>query len=202
MKLYYLIILILVVFGCNQSTDPSPEPNIIWNLQVGNNWTFIDSIFTNNSIQVDSIYSEIVKQTTIDYQNEEINLSCLVEETINNKTVINNLFVNESEGLFHYGRLIESGDSVYYEISKNLLFKYPVEIGESWTYENDTVECIGKETDFLTPYGNFKCHVFKLMKEDEIIIYYCVPYVGIVGKITEYNDNSFRKRFLYYFNIG
>jgi len=206
MKLFYIIVVGLVFFGCSQSTESTPEPNIIWNLQVGNNWTYIDSVFNNGNVQIESFYNEIIKQIVIEYQGEEITLSCLVEESINdysnNRTIISNLYSNDTDGLFHYGRLYETGDSIYYEISKNLLFKYPVEVGEIWSFDNDTVECIGKQTDLLTPYGNFRCHVYKLIKDDENITYYCVPYIGIVGLINEYNDDSFRKRLLSYFNIG
>jgi len=156
--------------------------------------------------KLNSFYNEIIKQIVIEYQGEEITLSCLVEESINdysnNRTIISNLYSNDTDGLFHYGRLYETGDSIYYEISKNLLFKYPVEVGEIWSFDNDTVECIGKQTEVLTPYGNFRCHVYKLIKDDENITYYCVPYIGIVGLINEYNDDSFRKRLLSYFNIG
>jgi len=206
MKFLVLLLFLLLTIGCSNSSGPTPEPNIIWNLQVGNNWTFLDSIFTINGVQVESAYTEIIKQININYQGEDITLSCLHEESIddnsNNRTDISDLYKNETEGLFHYGKLYESGDSVYYEISKNLLFKYPVEVGEIWSFENDSIECIGKQTDLLTPYGNFKCHVYKLFKDEENITYYCVPYIGIVGSIIEYNENSFRKRLLSYFNIG
>ena len=83
MKIVYIIIVVLVVFGCNQSTESIPEPNIIWNLQVGNNWTYLDSVFTNNNVQIKSFSNEIIKQIEIDYQEEDIILSCLIEEPIN-----------------------------------------------------------------------------------------------------------------------
>ena len=206
MKICVIIVLILLIIGCSKSTESSPEPNIIWNLQVGNNWTYLDSIFTGNGVQVESFYSEIIKQIEIDFQGEEIVLSCLLEESIddytNSRTNVSDLYRNETNGLFHYGKLYEEGDSVYFDISKNLLFKYPVEVGQTWLFKNDTMECIGKETNFITPYGNFQCFVYKLIKDDEDITFYCVPYVGIVGFISENDEDLLHKRLLSYFNIG
>jgi len=62
MKLFCIIVVGLVFFGCSQSTESTPEPNIIWNLQVGNNWTYIDSVFNNGNVQIESFYNEILNK--------------------------------------------------------------------------------------------------------------------------------------------
>lgn len=57
----FLPVILFILVGCNSSTEP-PSPNIIWNLQIDNNWTFIDSLYVEDSIFVDTVFVEITKQ--------------------------------------------------------------------------------------------------------------------------------------------
>lgn len=89
------------------------------------------------------------------------------------------------------------------EIAKNLQFKFPVEIGDIWLFDTDNMECVDTSENIITPYGNFSCYVYKLTGQNEITYYYCVPYIGIVGKIIEAeNGVILYKRLLTYYNIG
>ena len=202
----FLPVILFILVGCNSSTEP-PSPNIIWNLQIDNNWTFIDSLYVEDSIFVDTVFVEITKQIQFEQQNEIITASCLQEsiysEINKSDSTTSHLFKNEDDGLFSYGKLIESADTTYLEIAKNLQFKFPVEIGDIWLFDTDNMECVDTSENIITPYGNFSCYVYKLTGQNEITYYYCVPYIGIVGKIIEAeNGVILYKRLLTYYNIG
>ncbi|MBC8525285.1 MAG: hypothetical protein H8D22_00190 [Candidatus Cloacimonetes bacterium] len=201
-NIFIILFSLLLTLSCGED-NPPPEPEIIWSLQTGNNWTYVDSLFIRDSVKVDTVFCEIDSIGNIDYNGELIPVSFLREEIINDKiqtdSLIKYLYRNEDDGLYSYGKIIESVDTTYSYISRNLKFKFPVNIGDKWECNSDTMECISKDMDFLTPNGSFKCYVYKTND----IYYYCVPYVGIVGIIQE--NRSYEvvyKRLLIYFNIG
>ena len=180
----FLLVILFILVGCNSSTEPL-SPNIIWNLQTDNNWTFIDSLFADDSIFVDTTFVEITKQIQFEYQDGTITASCLQEsiysETSKRYSTTSYLFKNEEDGLFSYGYLIESPDTTYLEISKNLQFKFPVVIGDVWLYDIDNMECVDTSESIVTPYGNFSCYVYKLTSQYATTYFYCVPYIGTSG---------------------
>jgi len=196
----------MIITSCSSSTDPA-TPNIIWNLQTGNNWTFTDQFMYPDSVFVDTVFVEISKHHSFNYQNSELIAACLRESSYSMQQtpeqITYQLFNNNDDGLYSYGNLIEQADSTILEISINLLFKFPVEIGDIWQFNSNNIECTSHDEPFNTPYGDFSCYVYKLTKTTEITYFYCVPYIGIVGIITEdTSGNTIYMRILLDYNIG
>lgn len=189
-KIMTLVILGFSIMSCNYSTIPqnNSSNDVLVPLKVGNYWEYSNSSGKDFSV------------------NYEIILKFITE---NDDSIY---------GKLAYGPLVEVGgysliynsDSGYYNggevrtilhdtlLTKILLAKYPVNVGDEWetnTISSDSLDkykCISKSKFVVTPAGTFNCIVYKKYNtefDEYEYRYYYTPGVGLI--LTElYEEKS------------
>jgi len=182
-------ILVLTVFfifvSCSKNSPTAPEnTETIWPLKVGNSWAY-----TNNS-NSSTIVERIRVIGTQLLHNTEVSIIVWesLEDNSSNDTMAFNI---EKDGVYGYWE----GDIE----PKALIFKYPVNVGETWSYpwtlDGGTAECISTNEQIQTPAGEFNCIVYRVGTEDDIqndtfwLEAYMCPGVGWVASRTKNNES-------------
>jgi len=131
------------------------------------------------------------------------------------KPQIELLYWNGPGGLYWLGG-ISPNDTLFY---KSLMFKYPANVGESWStirinndfygrfYFFDTlkIDLVSKDETIDTPAGKFKCHVYHYRKKpvDDVNVewdyyHYYLPGIGRVAYITKSTSDGATHDRMYY----
>lgn len=219
-KLQLLLIVVILLFsGCKSDNpvDPNEESiNVIMPLQVGNQWTYIDSTFDENDalVYVDSLKLGIIGKTNIKHEGENIDL--FHWSWISNEGGIpygdQRLARNENDGLSFFGKRILDENYVH---GKSLEIKYPAAVGDTWEVESflysseDSsfstgnsmfVTCKSINEKFLTSLGEMECYVYLFQKsinnEEDSFSLYFNKNLGYVGGVSVVNDTGKFKRTL------
>jgi len=194
-KLLYLLLASFVIYSCekDETEGINDLKKLIQPLEVGYNWTFIDSTFDNEGTltKVDTSTVSVIGSEIVNYDGKQIELFFWKWDFYERIW----LYVNEEENLYKYGL---RDDNKNYIITQSLNQPYPVNIGDTWSsyhfnlqVENDTTfgvirdtteyECIYKDYTLNTKIGNLEC-IVKHTSDDlgERYIYYS-PNIGYVG---------------------
>ncbi len=211
-----LLLAAAVIFLTLSACDKEPTPpctgnecnpdttGVLMPLQPGNYWRYL----IWNFIDPDTVIGEISREipVTIDgviYNAAAYRLPYWIHGT---PPPFEWLYWNGPEGLYWLGG-IAARDTL---LHKTLLFKYPAEVGDSWTtvridydhwdgfYYLDTltVDLVSKDETIETPTGNFQCHVYHYRKKlDDIFVpldyyHYFIPDVGRIAFISKWADDQ------------
>jgi len=168
-----LMLLVSLFSGCSKD-DPTnpPDPdsaNVIWPLAIGNSWTF---------------------QLTFFYEGDTISLEYTTAITESVSEDGRNIYIGDDHGDFKEGLFNDSvgfhnvlvyPDSISYS---GLRYKYPGQIGDSWTFEYLDMESSATIEDVsvsvTVPAGTFNCYEYALISSEETRIDYCCPGIGLI----------------------
>ncbi len=199
------IILITILFNCSKN---SKSPNEALNtdkiipLVIGNNWIYAPFNSSGDTSKV-----TISGQMTITYKGSEIEVYTSIGGELSNgiwdDEPDKRLIQVESDGFYEYGELDINDSLKYGPLEKKLIAKYPVNVGDKWSYiawywnwninDNDTttvrVECISTNEILNTSAGNFDCIVYRYTRDSYGQGgYYDVYYSLIYGRIGSHAD--------------
>jgi len=199
--------------GCEQSLEPKPviqEVSYgILPLKVGYHWEYKTYALNGDSstgLQVDWAIYDV---TRVSFDPSQTNRDALFHRVYTNPYTNQQdsfewLYRNYENGLYQMGGTTPT-DSIY---TKLLLYKYPVQKGETWTSphlvydfgggkyvvpDSITYTCVDTNALFETPLGSFYCVVYyhreELPEEDVLdrwhfIYEYYSTIVGLVGMVT------------------
>jgi len=162
------VLLVCAVFLCcsdNDSTGPSDDGEI-YPLAIGNTWTFEVAQFDTlgNVESLDTISGEVVRDTVIAGE------TWYVTE-------------GEDEDGIHSGYCILRSDGFYEGWpQEELLYKYPVQVGDWYMVEDDTVQVEDLSESVSVPAGDFDCVRYRIHGYLPIVIYQRLcPNVGLVS---------------------
>lgn len=228
MKLkYHLIIFVIGIFtillfqSCKKTpTDSSNElTNVILPLADGNYWTYIDSVwhfYTFDFRWEREIKVGITGTTKVNVDDNEYmgyyfnNYDLDLITPSENKSI----YTNDELGLWSLGA--ESPSNIF--LSRNLVIKYHVEVGDSWPYqiigydaeekpfikETVNVHCISKDELVSTVAGDYYCilyHYFENTYGDDVYLYYA-PNIGLVAREVKKNGRLYIKWLLKFYSFG
>ena len=193
-RIAVIFLLVTSLIGCNK--DESEANKNFFPLAVGNTWRF-ESVTDG---EVRSFYQKIVAEKDFAFGDKQT-LGYFIEYGVdeskpNSKKAI--LGKDNSGGVLNVG-IANNSDEL---IRPSTFFKYPVLPGDSWKYDHLSfsyqdgntelkydgsyeMSCISIDTEVETPYGVFKCIVYKdhfSPYEDEIWerLAFVAPGYGIV----------------------
>lgn len=208
MKYFSLIVMLfLIVFaGCKKDDSPVSQDTsaVLMPLSVGNQWVYVDSIFTESGALdiVDTVTLGITGKRTVVYEgkNVEVFYWNWIYKGVADQLIW--LCRNESDGLNSYG--LQASESNYV-LKKSQWLKFPVNVGESWknysfvysdstkTFTADTslYTCTSVNEKVKTAKGEYECYSYLLRRvfpEGTYEIYmYMSKNVGYVGLVTKIN---------------
>ncbi len=205
-KLLYIFLAAVFVYSCEKdSTEEINDLNkVIQPLEVGYSWTFVDSTFTNEGTlsNVDTSTVSVIGKEISYFDGKEIDLFYWkwdFSERISLKA-------NELGNVYSYGLRVNEES---YIITKSLLQRYPVNIGDTWNrfrfnltenndtilgYVSDTIEykCLYTNDAFKTIIGEIDCIVTfatdKTGDDSRETYIYHNPNIGYVGLESKIND--------------
>ena len=203
-KVSFIIISFLFI-SCikdDNSVNPEDSTGVIMPLEVGNEWIYIDSTFSESGSleKVDTSKLAITSKTIINYNGKNIEVFIFEsDQTKNVKTFLR----NEIDGLYIYGGRYFDKDFL---LGKSLLCKYPVNVGDIWEqkiydynirdstffiWDTLLTTCISINQKLNTSRGELECYVYNYQQNfgNEIydISYYFVRNQGYVGAINRIN---------------
>ena len=201
-----MLFLILTV-GCKKDDGPVSQvdssADVIVPLAVGNQWTYIDSIYTVSGTfeKVDTIKLGITGKRTVIYEGKSTDVFYWNWYTDNKPDTTVWLCRNEAGGCFGYGMQYSESN---YIISKTPWLKFPASVGDSWkslgysyndstrTYTADTsiYTCTSINEKLKTAKGEMESYVFNTQysysgQKYSLDMYFVknIGYVGLVLKI-------------------
>lgn len=212
MKLLKVICLLFLIsmIGCNKNESPVSPDNtaanagVILPLAVGNEWIYIDSVFTaaGTPESIDTVKLGISGKTNIVYQGKSVEVFYWNWYDGNQPDELKWLCRNEDGGCYSYG--LQMANNKFLP-GKTQWLKYPVNVGDSWemvsyavtdstTYTVDTIlySCRSVTEKFKTLKGEMECHVYYSRSDAEGHKYeqfmYFAKNVGYVGFIYKVDD--------------
>jgi hypothetical protein len=215
--LFKIIPLFVFLAQCDHIVNSGPEPipelkcepsasGELMPLEAGNYWVYQIWPF----ITPDTVITEVTRKVPVKINGETYEASAVSPPypIHGARPVVEWLYWNGPCGLYWLGGIAESDTFLY----KTLLFKYPAEVGESWTtvrinyepyfrgfyfFDTLTVSLVSKEETITTPAGEFKCYLYSYRKRPDDDVYlmwdyyhYFIPDLGRVAYITKDADEE------------
>jgi len=174
--------------------------NFIQPLEVGYNWTYIDSTFSNDGIidKIDTSTLSIIDSEIINSDGKDLSVFYWKWDFSN--TIW--LYANENGNLYNYGIISNEEKNLF---APSLKLPYPIGMGDLWesihynfieTYDSlfvsniDTLECLYTDYPFNTSIGELNCITVynkEILDDMETYTYYA-PNIGYVGLVKKEND--------------
>ena len=184
LTLLVVTVLITIILSCSTTGNDNGnnEENIL-PYEVGNQWQYIRCEKNETKIDTIVLIQYISGKETINYNNEELDLYKWVwylpidtlEMTINIYPINDGIMACSQDYITH-----------------NILFKYPVSVGDEWTCNWDgtgTCKCHSTNTTIQTPVGDFDCIIYGFYGSDNNLFMEMYVCKG-VGIVYIYNYDS------------
>ncbi|MGE5437700.1 MAG: hypothetical protein ACM3O3_10770 [Syntrophothermus sp.] len=193
---------IIIPPTCEDTTNYPNLSNWLIPLKEGNFWEYkLESQFNEDSVPLFTSYTtqRILSQFNAFKDCSSYETYIYDRESSSNEHWI---YWQDSTGFYSLGGFSKT-DTL---IGKNLIFKYPANVGDEWQNQNIiydsqnfsygdsiTIKCISTNKNFITPAGNFKCYVYYRRQKiaDDVggffdIYDYLVPNFGHIGQEVFY----------------
>ena len=199
-NIHCFFIALFILIGCEEKIsviEPGQSSDKIILSSVGNRWCYVDSCFTQEGVleYVDKLTIEVTGTKNINYEGQCIEAYQWICNYGRGKK--NKFFArdeNDGMNIFRYE----------YKYRKQLIFKYPIQNGETWRSDYYYCNCIATNKEISTKFGNVDCIEYKYYHDENYVKYiYLVKSMGIIGHKVFINGVMVEKTSLesYDFNI-
>ena len=172
-----LCFVVFILTSCKKDNpvDSSPSVKQIWPLNPGNTWSFSTIEYdTTGAVTHSGAGALVVTTDTIVDGETWYHISGVGWGG-------SMFYTNRSDGFF---AMLNSGTG----LTKGLLFKYPVNAGDSWNFGDQYIFLQSTDTSITVPAGTYHCYKYRLSMDD----YYFCPGVGIIAQDSYSSTNSGR----------
>ena len=191
---------IVVLSGCDRNIIETQTAlsQVVLPLAVGNQWSY-ETVITQEGKAPETwrFYHTITARQEIFYEGKSVEVY-LLEKTSDSEgrvKLFEMLLRNEPDGLYRYGEgLFGGGLSKSGKMEKQLLVKFPGEVGEAWKVDHGDYHhrfiYLSTNTELITPAGRFQCFVFRSGDTETSSWYtddYYAPNLGWIGSIAKHN---------------
>lgn len=198
-KIVFLLLTLLLLFACFEP----PANDAFYPIEANNYWEYERII-----VHADSLYKDTLRYTIKEMVSPRPESSLLLGAQYYPSGSIAHLLFNGEDGLYYNGFIIDSSKGIH---DAQLMFKYPVSVGDSWPvvlynpttvspyfYSRGTTDysCVAIDEPFVTECDTFSTIVYHILNKwgingyHEHIFEYFVYNLGRVGTVSYLSSDS------------
>ncbi len=185
---YFLPIAVFFFIACDDNPQEEIKPLIP--MATGNYWVMEEITYAD--------FGDTLLPTEIETLRIEIQDDTLINGRQCWKYVQSDLpeyifyFSNRDDGVYEEARLFDDGDTTIFFTSGMMIWKHPVDVGETFEGYDTGIEITAKDTVFSTDLGDYSCTLYESFTTPFDRHYFFCPGVGHVATVT-YNYTTFER---------